>query len=170
MALWKDVPGYEGLYQVSDSGEVRSLSKLSYNGRGWGLRKQKLLKPGHREGNYLFVVLSNGKNVKHEAVHRLVAMAFLENPKGLPEVNHKDEDPQNNTVENLEWCSRQYNIDYSKSKKVSQFTKTLEKVAEYKSIANAAELTGISRRAINNNLCGWSKSAGGYIWKYETEG
>lgn len=170
MALWKDIPGYEGLYQVSDEGEIRSLPRDVFNGRGSGMRKGKTLKFGMRGKNglyYPFVRLRKDGIDKSESVHRLVAIAFLDNPDNLPEVNHKDENTENNRVENLEWCTRQYNIEYSKAKRISQYTKDLEKVAEYKSISVASQITGIGRRAINNSLCGWSETAGGYIWKYE---
>ena len=165
MALWKDVTGYEGKYLVSDEGEVMSLPRRFRT-------KAKILKPGKRgrgETLYSFVVLSDGENVEHLAVHRLVATAFLENPMGLPEVNHKDENPLNNCVENLEWCSRQYNIEYSKAKRVMQSTMDGEKIAEYKSVSVASQMTGIKRTAINNALTGWSKTAGGYIWNYIKE-
>lgn len=169
MAMWREVAGYEGLYAVSDEGEVISLPRVINNGRGSFRVSGKLLKQGTRAGKYKFVHLS--KNNVHNSflVHRLVALAFLDNPENLPEVNHKDENPSNNRVENLEWCSRQHNIDYSKAKKVSQYTLGGEKVAEYKSISYAADITGISRQAINNALSGWSKSAGNYAWKYEEE-
>lgn len=170
MALWKDIPGYDGMYQVSDEGEVRSLPRCVFNGKGYWTRKPKTLKPGKRGRGglcYRVVILSDGNTVRHEAVHRLVASAFLDNPENLPEVNHKDQNTENNRVDNLEWCTRQYNIDYSKSKRVSQYTKNREKIAEYKSISAASKITGIGRTAINNNLCGWSETAGGYIWKYE---
>jgi hypothetical protein len=136
------------------------------------LRPEKILKPGKRGKNghyYYFVILTNGNTTSHASVHRLVANAFLDNPYNLPEINHKDEDRLNNNAENLEWCTRQYNIEYSKAKRVSQYSVDGEKIAEYKSISVAAEITGIGRRSINNNLCGWSNSAGGYIWKYEME-
>lgn len=166
MATWKHVVGYEGLYLVSDEGDVMSLPRANGN------RKRKLLKPGKRgKGNllYQFVVLSNGVETKKVSVHRIVAEAFLPNPNKLPEVNHKDENPLNNRVENLEWCSRQYNIEYSKAERISQYSLYGEKLAEYKSISVASAMTGISRTAINNSLTGWSKTAGGYAWKYEKE-
>ena len=164
MALpeWHDVEGYEGIYQVSNHGQVKSLGNGKY-------KKEKILKAGKRAGEYKFVVLCKMGNGHSVSVHRLVARAFLPNPQNLPEVNHKDESPANNAVENLEWCSCQYNIDYSKSKRVEQYTVGGEKVAEYKSIAYAAKITGISRTAINNNLTNWTKTSGGYIWKYICE-
>lgn len=169
MALWKAVDGYEGLYAVSDEGQVISLSRVVNNGRGTFHTEPKILTQGTRADNYKFVVLTKDNESKSFSVHRLVAKAFLDNPEKLPEVNHKDENPGNNHVDNLEWCTRQYNIDYSKSKRIAQYTLSGEKAAEYKSIAFAARITGISRRAINNCLTGWSNTAGGYIWRYEEE-
>ena len=169
MANWKDVKGYEGLYLVSDEGEVYSLPRIVNNGRGTYVTGGRLLKPGKRAQYYSFVILSDGENIEHKSLHRLVAEAFIPNPNDYPEVNHIDENTDNNAANNLEWCTRQYNIDYSKSKKVSQWTMDGEKVAEYKSIAFASQISGINRTAINNALVGWSKTAGGYIWKYETE-
>lgn len=172
MALWRDIAGYDGLYQVSSDGRVKSLPHFVNNGRGCYQTKEKILKPGKRVRNkciYKFVVLSNGKNIERFSVHRLVAQAFLENPNGFDEINHKDKNTENNRVENLEWCDHAYNVNYSKAKKVLQFDFDGTLLATYSSIVVAAQMTGISRTAINNSLCGWSKSAGGYIWKYETE-
>ena len=169
MALWKEVCGYEGLYAVSSDGEVVSLPREVYNGHGKFRTKPKRLKQGYRAGKYKTVHLSKDGTTEQFSVHRLVAIAFLENPDNLPEVNHKDENPSNNRVGNLEWCSHQYNIDYSKSKRVAQYEKSGLKIAEYKSIAYAARVSGISRTAINNCLTGWSNTAGNYIWRYEEE-
>ena len=172
MAKWKDIAGYEGLYQISDDGRVMSLPRLKTNKRGCYWTKEKILKPGKRGRDgllYQFVVLSGRGTAKYYAVHRLVAGAFLENPEMLPEVNHKDENTMNNCASNLEWCTRLYNINYSKAKRVSQFDLFGNKLAEYKSIVVASEITGIGRTAINNNLTNWCKTAGGYIWKYEQE-
>jgi hypothetical protein len=172
MANWKDVKGYEGLYLVSDYGEVISLPRLvnTKNKSGDMIvhRKAKKLKPHLRgRGNQLYpcITLTKDNKSKTFSLHRLVAIAFIPNPDDLPEVNHKDENPFNCRVENLEWCTRQYNIEYSKSKRIEQYYQG-EKIAEYKSIRYAEQITGISRTAINNALKGWSKSAGGYEWKY----
>jgi hypothetical protein len=169
MAIWKEIPGYEERYLVSDEGEIYSLPKFVETTKSQH-RKGKYLKPGKRgnEGHqYEFVILVDENGEKHrKAVHRLVALAFLENPDDLPEVNHIDENPLNNKVENLEWCDHQYNIDYSKSKAVEQYDDN-GFVARYKSIAYASKVTGIKRSAINNALSGWSQTAGGYFWKYD---
>ena len=170
MALWKPVKGYEEQYLVSDDGQILSLSRKVLSSYRSGIRKAKLLKAGARgRGNqkYQFVVLSDGKGkVEHKSVHRLVAEAFIPNPDNLPEVNHKDENPLNNSADNLEWCTRQYNIEYSKNKAVEQYQDG-EKIAEYKSIKTASLQTGIGRTSINNVLKGWSKTAGGYEWRYK---
>lgn len=171
MAFWREIAGYEGLYLVSDEGEIYSLPKIVHGYREQH-RRGKLLKKGRRgrkgQPQYEFVVLVDANGESHkEAVHRLVAKAFIQNPDGFPEVNHIDEDSLNNCVENLEWCSRQYNIEYSKAKPVVQYNKEHIAVAQYRSIAYASKMTGISRTAINNVLRGWSNAAGGYYWEYE---
>lgn len=166
---WKDVKGYEGLYQVSDKGEVYALPRVVHNGRGSYVRKGQYISPkvrGRKDSKYRFVVLSDGKNVHHAAVHRMVAEAFIENPLGFDVINHKDKNTFNNSVENLEWCDQQYNNEYSHNLKVGQY-KDGHKISDYKSIKYASQITGINRRAINNALKGWSMSAGGYEWRYE---
>lgn len=169
MALTLPVRGYEGLYLVTDEGDILACEKVVNNGRGLGKRKAKKLKPGKRAGNYQFVVLTKDGVSKHCAVHRLVAEAFLDNPDNLPEVNHKDEDPSNNRVENLEWCTRQYNIEYSKGREVIQIDSYGKTIAMYRSVKYASKVTGISRAAISNALCGWSETAGGFYWEYVEE-
>lgn len=102
--IWKPVAGYEELYEVSSLGRVKSLA----NNKS---RKEKILKPYNDDG-YLQVQLYRDGKRKFFKVHRLVAAAFIPNPLGLPEVNHKDENPSNNVVENIEWCDRSYNVNY----------------------------------------------------------
>lgn len=169
MAIWKDIAGYEGLYLVSDDGEVYALPRKVSNGRGEFVRKGQLLKPGLRGRNnlkYKFVILSDGENIKHASVHRLVAEAFVDNPNNENVVNHIDKNTLNNKASNLEWCTQQYNNEYGHNKRIRQYTVDGDFVAEYKNIVYASKITQISRTAINNALCGWSKTAGGYIWEY----
>lgn len=157
------------MYLISDEGEIISLPRIVKNGQKQYQTKEKTLKQGKRGRDglkYAFVILNKNGVSKHYSVHRLVAEAFLDNPNNYPEVNHKDENSLNNNVSNLEWCDRQYNIEYSKNKVVQQFTVYGELIAEYKSISYASAITGISRTAINNVLKEWSYTAGGYIWKY----
>lgn len=166
MAHLKDVLGYEGLYQVSDEGDVISLDRVVHGYRGPYVRRGKKLSPGKRPGGYLMVCLCKDGEERIYAVHRLVAEAFIDNPDDLPEVNHIDENPSNNHVENLEWCTRQYNIEYSKARPILQIDSYGCEVGRYKSIAYASRVTGISRTGINNALCGWSETAGGFRWEY----
>jgi hypothetical protein len=99
--FWKDIEGYEGLYQVSQAGFIKSVPR-------------NMVLTRKRRGNYLSIALHKDGVKRNHLIHRLVATAFLDNPKGYPEVNHKDEDKYNNELSNLEWCSKSYNQRYSK--------------------------------------------------------
>lgn len=168
--LWKNVAGYDELYLVSNEGDVYSLPRIVSNGKGDYLREGRILKHGLRGRNnlkYAFVILSDGKNKpKHFSVHRLVAEAFVDNPFWYDTVNHIDHDTLNNRADNLEWCTQQYNNEYGHNKPIRQYETSGEFVAEYKNISYASLMTGISRTAINNALTGYSKTSGGYVWKY----
>ena len=115
--LWKDIPGYEGLYQASTLGSVRSISTTvpvhSKRGIFYRQRKGCVLAPSFDgKKHYLHVNLTKDGKSKSVQVHRIIASTFIENPLGLPEVNHIDEDKTNNAVENLEWCDHSYNNNY----------------------------------------------------------
>ena len=115
--IWRPIEGYEGLYEVSSYGRVRSLDRYIKNGHSsYRLHKGKVISLLKGEYGYIQVNLYyNGKNYK-KYVHRLVAQAFIPNPNNLPQVNHLDEDKTNNRVENLEWCDAKYNINYGSRK------------------------------------------------------
>ena len=106
---WRDIAGYEGLYQVSNLGNVKSLN---YNRTG----KERILKPGNDGRGYLFVQLCKEGIRKKCLVHRLVAETFIPNPNKYPVINHRDEIRDHNWVKNLEWCTQQYNINYGNCK------------------------------------------------------
>lgn len=116
---WKDVIGFEGAYQVSNLGRVRSLDRtVEYINHGTPTKMKifgRILKLTPDPEGYLQVGLKFGKKVKSTGVHRLVAQAFLPNPNNLPCVNHKDYQRDNNHVDNLEWCSVEYNNHYSEN-------------------------------------------------------
>ena len=108
--IWKPVneDGFEGVYEVSNLGRVRSLDHKTKR----GMVKGKYLKPGVDWQGYHHVVLYNNGVRKVRYIHRLVAIAFIENVYNHPQVNHKDENKANNQVSNLEWCSDSYNLSY----------------------------------------------------------
>ena len=110
---WRAVPGYEGLYEVSDQGRVRSIDRYDSIGR---LRKKRYIKLSLSSSGYFSVGLSKKGKVTIYLVHRLVAQVFIPNPFSLPQVNHKDEDKKNNIAENLEWCDAKYNSNYGTAK------------------------------------------------------
>lgn len=177
MEIWKDVEGYEGLYQVSNMGRVKSLgNELSNNS------KEKILK-SYKNGKsgYLLISLCKEGKIKKYLLHRLVAQAFLPNPNNLPEVNHKDENHQNNCVENLEYCNAKYNANYgSRNKKISkalknrkdlskpilQFTKDGEFIRRWDNAREVERELGIKNSNIPKCCKGKYKTVGGYKWCY----
>ena len=156
---WKDIPGYEGLYQASNHGDIRSLPRTTTKG---GVLKPKLGK----EGYFKVQLCRNGK-VKDFHIHRLVAKAFLPNPNSLPQVNHRDLNKINNCVSNLEWCTSQYNVDYSNSKRVLQFDKNGNFIQAWKSTKEIERKLKIRNGNISNCCHGRYKTAGGYVWRYD---
>ena len=108
--IWRPIPGYEGLYEVSSYGRVRSLDRFIVDSLGHRrFYKGKVLSPIKDKYGYLSVKLQKGN--KHN-IHRIVAQVFIENIDNLPQVNHKDENKSNNRVDNLEWCDQAYNNLY----------------------------------------------------------
>ena len=105
--IFKDIEEYEGLYQISNLGRVKSLK--------YG--KERILKPAKDKKGYLYVCLYKQGKMKIYRVHRLVAQAFIPNPNNLPQVNHKDEDKTNNASSNLEFCDAKYNNNYGNHNK-----------------------------------------------------
>ena len=194
--IWRDIKGYEGKYQISNTGNVKSLERTVWNGRGYRIVPEKILEGYDNGEGYLYVTLwKDGKDKKYR-INRLVAQAFLENPNSLPEVNHKDEDKTNNRVENLEWCDRLYNLTYNgrakkAGKKVAEklkgrkqteehIKKRAEKLSKpvfsvdkesglimwWQSAYEAERQLGISQSNICACCIGKRKSAGGFYWHY----
>lgn len=196
---WRDIEEYEGLYQVSNKGRVKSLSRYTRHGRF--IKEQLLsLSLGDR---YLIVSLSLDNIRKTYSVHRLVAKAFLSNPNNLPMINHKDEDPTNNLVENLEWCTCLYNNNYgTRNKRLSntlkghsvsnsvkskiskseigkicmyqwrpvvQISKEGEFLGVFPTITMAAKILRIGRTSIRQCCIGSKDFAGGFKWRYAND-
>lgn len=170
--IWKDIPGYEGMYKVSNFGNVMSVDRytLLKDGRR-KMYKGRVLRQGTNSSGYKYVNLSNGGHANSIRVHRLVAMTFIENKNNDKCINHKDENKANNCVENLEWCTYKYNLTYNdkhlkRSVKVSQFTKDGEFIRTFNSITDA-RIDGVVGRSNISACCrGIIKSCGGYVWKY----
>lgn len=127
----------------------------------------QVIRPGVTPKGYLFVTLSKGNDVKPKRINRLVAEAFIPNPENLEFVNHKDENKANNAVENLEWCSVEYNNRYSLAKAILQFDQNGNLVAEWQAVSDASRVTGINRSNIAQCCMGKRRSAGKYIWRYK---
>lgn len=163
--VWKPVVGYEGLYEVSDLGRVRRV---------------KIIEPSRKKHGYMQISLTGSDGVRKSfRLHRLVAEAFIPNPDGKPQVNHKDEDTENNRVKNLEWATAEENTNYgsrtaratakngSKTPIIQIDPKTGTVVAEYPGQSTAAKKTGIPTSCINAALRGRQRTAGGYLWQYK---
>lgn len=183
MEIWKDIIGFDGKYQISNLGNVRSFTRWKNGG---------LLKFGAcgNPGPYKTVnlVKSGRKDIKCFYVHRLVAIHFLENPYNLPEVNHIDGNTLNNCVDNLEWCTRKQNAEHASktgllskahefekgskhpnSKAVLQISKDGTIVKEWGSVNQIQRETEYLASSIFN-CCNHKKSyktAYGYIWEYK---
>lgn len=161
LETWKDIEGYEGLYQVSSWGRVKS----TYRGG-------KILKTDKLRNGYLRVTLSKDGMYKRYLVHRLVAQAFIPNPQNKLQVNHIDEDKENNYVENLEWVTATENLNYGTHNLRVSKTKSIpiicvETGVEYSSGKECAKQLGLHRGNITQVLKGKRKTCGGYTFKYK---
>lgn len=167
--VWKDIKGYEGLYQISNYGRVKSFKMKK-------AQHVYLLKPYPTKCGYLRVSLSKNNKYKGELIHRLVANYFLDNPNNYKEVNHKDENKQNNCVENLEWCDRKYNVLYGTAKQresktkhkyyIEQYDLNQNLIKKWDSLKEIEINTNYKKNNIQQNCLGNTKTAYSYIWKY----
>lgn len=163
--IWKDITKYEGLYQISNFGNIRNF------------RTGRMLKKQRNTRGYHKVNLSKDGKLQTISVHRLVANHFISNPYRLLEVNHINEDKFDNRVENLEWCTRSYNVNYGNriekqkvkvSKPVQQFSKRGEIISSYPSIIQAGRENNLSNSCISACCRGLRHTCGGYVWQYAT--
>ena len=157
---WRDIEGYEGLYKVSEYGDVMSMN---YRHTG----EKRLISKAKNNSGYIFVTLWKNGNHKTVLVHRLVATAFCEGADYFPEVNHIDEDKTNNHYSNLEWCSRKYNINYgTRNEKQAKKIRCVELDMIFESVNAAANYINRTGASISNCLIGNQKTSGNYHWEY----
>lgn len=165
---WRDIPNYEGLYQVSNMGRIKSLRDK------YGNYREKILSQYECSNGYLYVLLYKEGKRKNCSVHRLVGNAFLDNPSNLPCFNHKNEIKTDNRVENLEPCDYQYNNTFGsrtakavekQSKRVYQYTKDYELVAIWESTQECSR-NGFCQGNISKCCRGKLKQHKGFIWSY----
>ena len=192
--VWKDVVGYEGIYEVSNIGNVRSLDRCvsgKLNSKHFVKGKVFKLQKSHK--GYKTVILHKHGKASQKQVHRLVAEAFISNPFNLPQVNHKDTNKENNCVNNLEWITNYDNMQHAmrngcfgeftdrqrcavmeniikchekQKKNVIQLDDFGNIIAEYESIKQAEKETGINNSKITMCCKGKRKHAGGFCWRY----
>ena len=169
--IWKDVPGFEGAFQVSSFGRVRSLPRIDALGHH---RKGILRKQGNVHDGYLQVALEHNGKKSVYWVHRLVAAAFIPNKNGYPAVNHKDENPSNNRSDNLEWCTARYNNTYNgRNKRVAKALEHPINVITssghhyfFSSQKKASEILGLNNGHISACLHGKLKHRHGFSFEW----
>lgn len=178
MECWKDIVGFERLYQISDAGNVKSLPRSVAVRNGFRVTPEKIIKPQLNSDGYLEVELHANNKVTKRTVHSLVAEAFIPNPCNLPILNHKDEDKQHNFANNLEWCTNNYNLHYGTiterkqasalCRAVIQTNKDGEFIQQHISLSAAARALGKNSASLIRRCCeGVNKTAYGFIFRYE---
>lgn len=177
--IWKDIDGFLGCYQISNIGRVKSLSRhVVYSNGRVHLVKEKIIRLSRDRKGYLRACLVDVNKKKYSRqVHRLVAKAFLPNPQNLPQVNHINEIHEDNRVENLEWCTAEYNLNYgnrnrlasdSRGKDVIQFTLDGKFVCRHTGARNAARALGLHPKfGANIASCAHHKRHVAYGYKWE---
>lgn len=182
--MWKDIEGYDGRYQVSIDGSVRSVDWLVVNANGVKhIFRGRTLKPCLNAIGYYVVNLTKNGVSSPVLLHRIIAKAFIANPNGYNEVNHINENRSDNSIDNLEWCTHLHNVRHgtaiqratkkkinnaSFSNRVAQYSKNGEFIAEYPSAKEASRVTGAPYVPIVKCCHGIKKTSGGYKWKYIT--
>ena len=182
--VWKDIEGYEGRYQVSNIGRVKSLERTASIKNGKRTVPERILRPKAERTGYLRINLydSSGK-MKSFFIHRLVCEAFHENPKNKPEVNHINENKLDNRACNLEWVTAKENSNHgtrnarigkanikNKSKPVGQYTTAGKLIKVWQSTNEVERQLGFSHGHVSDVARGKLKTAYGYVWKYVEEG
>lgn len=193
--IWRPIDGYEGRYEVSSIGRIKSLSRKSWNGHGIMILRERILAPGINSRGYETVNLYiNGKR-NNVLVHQIVAKTFIPNPEGKPCIDHINTNRRDNHIKNLRWCTQAENCNNILSRKkiseanrgekhpmwgkrgadnpfshpVSQFTKDGVYIKTFPSVLDAAKEINAGRHLIYRVLCGARKSCRGFMWRYESK-
>jgi len=171
--FWKSHPEYAGI-EVSTLGNVRTLDRVTSNEKITCFTKGRVLKQQLKYNGYMQIRIPVDEKWVTKLVHRLVAQAFIPNPNNLPQINHKDCDPTNNNVENLEWCTSSYDAKYREKHGISRaeaighplFAINLStlKVSRFKTQHQASQTLGINQQNINSVIKDKRKQAGGYFF------
>lgn len=173
--LWRDIEGYEGLYQVSNLGRVKSFDTKDKLDR---IRKGRVLKGRKDKYGYIQVGLYKQGAASKKKIHRLVAEAFISNPENKPEVNHIDEDKTNNIISNIEWVTPKENLNHGTRNERSSRKQSIPIIAtnlntgEYREFYGSRECArqlGLNQSNITKVLKGKQKQTGGYTFQYKEE-
>lgn len=169
--IWKDVKCYEGYYQVSNLGRIRSLNRKVFKSKHQIELKGKILNLTQNNSGYFGVNLCVNNKRKKFLIHRLVAISFIPNPNNFDCINHKDEDKSNNCIDNLEWCNHKYNNNYGSfksriSQKNSKPVICLELDKKFKNQTEAANYFNLKQAAISFCCYNPNRTSGGYHWKF----
>lgn len=167
---WKDIPGYEGIYQVSNTGKIKSVSHYTRNNTNGGMRltKGKILSQYKMPNGYLQVKLSKNEVREKHYVHRLVASVFINNVNNMSDVNHIDGDKENNCIDNLEWCSHKDNQIHMVKRRMTKKANPVlcvETEISYNSMSEAERETGVDRHFIKKS-CESGKDYKGHHWRF----
>lgn len=175
--IWKDVKGYEGIYQISSLGRLRSLDRIVVTKAGWTKRHKGVLIKTEcvQNSGYIKVDLHKNGKAKPYLLHRIVAETFLENPNSFPQVNHKDQNKLNNCAYNLEWCTQLYNNHYgdcmerganTQRKEFYQMDMNGNIIKKWKGFKKIQRELGYQRKLIYLCCVGKRESYMGYKWAY----
>lgn len=185
--IWRPVEGYEGLYEVSSIGRIKSLKRVVRNNGGYRIIQESIKKNSVDGKGYEYVWLWNKSGREHR-VHKLVATAFIPNLENKPCIDHINGNRRDNRVENLRWCTHKENSNFEIahermsrnapwrgkygenvpwSKAVFQYDQEGNLIQEFGGILEASRKTGINYRCISDSCRGKQKTAGGYVWKYK---
>lgn len=169
--IWKPIKGYEGIYEVSSFGRIKSISRK----RGFIKGKTRILKPIIKDNGYAQINLYKDNIYTRHYIHRIVAQEFIQNKNNLPCINHKDYNKLNNSIDNLEWCSYSHNNSYSNCQAIAGKTKRIpivqydlqgNKIREWESATQAGHTLNIANTCITACCRGRARKAGGYMWRY----